>query len=225
MAFHGPAGPLGLTPLARGTACRRQRVNPRTVAPGSLTRGIRTRLAGRRAGRVVADHPRREQTRFRAHRLGQGLRERTRSTSEVRGTTRTQGTWTGTRPTGQPRGNSHTDAGIKTHGRRQDSDRHPGRTVVRVPPSPSTPTLTLRAALAEGPVTFYCGFDPTAPEPPPRPHSVAVKVMRHLQLAGHHPLASGGGATGLIGDPAPGAPSPNTKDVVASWARSLHGPS
>ena len=79
----------------------------------------------------------------------------------------------------------------------------------------------LRAALAEGPVTFYCGFDPTAPSLH-HGHLVAIKVMRHLQMAGHHPLALVGGATGLIGDPrARGERSLNTKDVVASWARSL----
>ena len=79
----------------------------------------------------------------------------------------------------------------------------------------------LRAALAEGAVTFYCGFDPTAPSLH-HGHLVAIKVMRHLQLAGHHPLALVGGATGLIGDPRARGERPlNTKDVVASWARSL----
>ena len=79
----------------------------------------------------------------------------------------------------------------------------------------------LRAALAEGAVTFYCGFDPTAPSLH-HGHLVAVKVMRHLQLAGHHPLALVGGATGLIGDPrAKGERSLNTKDVVAGWAKGL----
>ena len=58
----------------------------------------------------------------------------------------------------------------------------------------------LRAALSDGAVTFYCGFDPTAPSLH-HGHLVAVKVMRHLQLAGHRPLALVGGATGLIGDP------------------------
>ena len=48
----------------------------------------------------------------------------------------------------------------------------------------------LRAALTDGAVTFYCGFDPTAPSLH-HGHLVAVKVMRHLQLAGHHPLARG----------------------------------
>ena len=79
----------------------------------------------------------------------------------------------------------------------------------------------LRAALTDGTVTFYCGFDPTAPSLH-HGHLVAVKVMRHLQLAGHHPLALVGGATGLIGDPrAKGERSLNTKDVVAGWAASL----
>ena len=79
----------------------------------------------------------------------------------------------------------------------------------------------LRAALNEGPVTFYCGFDPTAPSLH-HGHLVAGKVMRHLQLAGHHPLALVGGATGLIGDPRDkGERSLNTKDVVAQWSGSL----
>ncbi|WP_194949623.1 tyrosine--tRNA ligase [Actinomyces trachealis] len=79
----------------------------------------------------------------------------------------------------------------------------------------------LRAALTGGTVTFYCGFDPTAPSLH-HGHLVAVKVMRHLQLAGHHPLALVGGATGLIGDPrAKGERSLNTRDVVAGWAQGL----
>ncbi len=79
----------------------------------------------------------------------------------------------------------------------------------------------LRAALNAGPITFYCGFDPTAPSLH-HGHLVAVKVMRHLQLAGHHPLALVGGATGLIGDPrAKGERTLNTKEVVAEWAQGL----
>lgn len=79
----------------------------------------------------------------------------------------------------------------------------------------------LRQALTEGQLTFYCGFDPTAPSLH-HGHLVAVKVMRHLQLAGHHPLALVGGATGLIGDPrAKGERTLNTKEVVAGWAKSL----
>ncbi|QQM68077.1 tyrosine--tRNA ligase [Actinomyces weissii] len=79
----------------------------------------------------------------------------------------------------------------------------------------------LRQALTEDQLTFYCGFDPTAPSLH-HGHLVAVKVMRHLQLAGHHPLALVGGATGLIGDPrAKGERTLNTKEVVAGWAKSL----
>ena len=79
----------------------------------------------------------------------------------------------------------------------------------------------LRAALDNGPLTFYIGFDPTAASLH-HGHLVAVKVMRHLQLAGHHPLALVGGATGLIGDPrAKGERPLNTKEVVAQWSRSL----
>ena len=79
----------------------------------------------------------------------------------------------------------------------------------------------LRGALTGGRLTFYCGFDPTAPSLH-HGHLVAIKVMRHLQMAGHHPLALVGGATGLIGDPRARGERPlNTKDVVASWARSL----
>lgn len=85
----------------------------------------------------------------------------------------------------------------------------------------STDMDALRRSLAEGPVTFYCGFDPTAPSLH-HGHLVAVKVMRHLQMAGHHPIALIGGATGLIGDPRPsGERTLNTRDVVAQWAGSL----
>lgn len=79
----------------------------------------------------------------------------------------------------------------------------------------------LRKALNDGPLTFYCGFDPTAPSLH-HGHLVAVKVMRHLQMAGHHPLVLVGGATGLIGDPrAKGERSLNTRDVVAGWVDEL----
>ncbi|WP_308806971.1 tyrosine--tRNA ligase [Actinotignum urinale] len=79
----------------------------------------------------------------------------------------------------------------------------------------------LREALNSGPVTFYCGFDPTAPSLH-HGHLVAVKVMRHLQLAGHNPLVLVGGATGLIGDPRPSKERTlNSRDVVADWVDSL----
>ena len=63
----------------------------------------------------------------------------------------------------------------------------------------------LRAALDAGPVTFYCGFDPTAPSLH-FGNLVQLITMRRLQQAGHRPIGLVGGATGLIGDP-PGAPA------------------
>ncbi|MDO4888610.1 MAG: tyrosine--tRNA ligase [Actinomycetaceae bacterium] len=79
----------------------------------------------------------------------------------------------------------------------------------------------LRKALTEGPVTFYCGFDPTAASLH-HGHLVAVKLMRHLQLAGHRPLALVGGATGLIGDARErGERTLNPADVVEEWGRAL----
>ncbi|MCI5825649.1 MAG: tyrosine--tRNA ligase [Arcanobacterium sp.] len=84
-----------------------------------------------------------------------------------------------------------------------------------------TDMTALRSALEKGPITFYCGFDPTAPSLH-HGHLVAVKLMRHLQLAGHHPLVLVGGATGLVGDPrAKGERTLNERDVVAGWAESL----
>lgn len=81
----------------------------------------------------------------------------------------------------------------------------------------------LRKALNDGPLTFYCGFDPTAASLH-HGHLVAVKVMRHLQMAGHHPLVLVGGATGLIGDPRPkGERVLNTRDTVAEWVDALRG--
>ncbi|MFP7707045.1 tyrosine--tRNA ligase [Trueperella sp. LYQ141] len=79
----------------------------------------------------------------------------------------------------------------------------------------------LRQMLDSGPVTFYCGFDPTGPSLH-HGHLVAVKVMRHLQMAGHHPLVLVGGATGLIGDPREsGERSLNPKEQVAKWTQAL----
>ena len=81
----------------------------------------------------------------------------------------------------------------------------------------------LRDSLNGGQVTYYCGFDPTAPSLH-HGHLVAVKLMRHLQMAGHHPLVLVGGATGLIGDPRDkGERSLNSKDIVGEWAAALQG--
>ena len=68
----------------------------------------------------------------------------------------------------------------------------------------STDEDALRAHLAEGPVTYYCGFDPTAPSLHIG-HLLQFMVLRALQRAGHQPIVVVGGATGLIGDPRPSA--------------------
>jgi tyrosyl-tRNA synthetase len=64
----------------------------------------------------------------------------------------------------------------------------------------STDQEALRALLAGGPITYYCGFDPTAPSLH-LGNLVQLLLMRRLQLAGHRPLGLVGGSTGLVGDP------------------------
>ncbi|HEY9438658.1 MAG TPA: tyrosine--tRNA ligase [Streptomyces sp.] len=85
----------------------------------------------------------------------------------------------------------------------------------------STDEDALRKALADGPVTFYCGFDPTAASLHVG-HLVQVLTMRRLQLAGLRPLALVGGATGQIGDPRPTAERTlNDPETVAAWVGRL----
>jgi tyrosyl-tRNA synthetase len=82
----------------------------------------------------------------------------------------------------------------------------------------TTDEETLRAALAAGPVTYYCGFDPTAPSLHVG-NLVQLITMRRIQDAGHLPLALVGGATGLIGDPSGRSAERqlNSTEVVESW--------
>ncbi|MFF7408796.1 tyrosine--tRNA ligase [Streptomyces lydicus] len=85
----------------------------------------------------------------------------------------------------------------------------------------STDQDALRKALADGPVTFYCGFDPTAPSLHVG-HLVQVLTLRRLQQAGHRPLALVGGATGHIGDPRPTAERTlNDPETIAQWVTRL----
>lgn len=85
----------------------------------------------------------------------------------------------------------------------------------------STDAKELTDALAAGSVTYYCGFDPTAPSLH-HGHLVQLVLMRHLQLAGHRPLALVGGATGMIGDPRmSGERTLNDKETVAAWTDRL----
>lgn len=81
----------------------------------------------------------------------------------------------------------------------------------------STDLDALRAELARGPVTYYCGFDPTAPSLHVG-NLVQILTLRRLQLAGNLPLALVGGATGLIGDPRETAERQlNPRELVAEW--------
>ncbi|MCZ2807461.1 tyrosine--tRNA ligase [Modestobacter sp. VKM Ac-2983] len=81
----------------------------------------------------------------------------------------------------------------------------------------STDEDALRAHLAEGPVTFYCGFDPTAASLHVG-HLIQFMVLRALQRAGHQPIVLVGGATGLIGDPRPSSERQlNDPAQVATW--------
>ena len=54
--------------------------------------------------------------------------------------------------------------------------------------------------LLEGMQAAYVGIDPTA-DSLHIGHLVGVMMLRHLQMAGHKPIALIGGATGMIGDP------------------------
>ena len=84
----------------------------------------------------------------------------------------------------------------------------------------STDEAELRAAL-DKPISFYCGFDPTAPSLH-LGNLVQLLTMRRLQLAGHSPLALVGGATGLVGDPKPNSERTlNDRETVALWVEKL----
>jgi tyrosyl-tRNA synthetase len=85
----------------------------------------------------------------------------------------------------------------------------------------STDEAALKELLAGEPITYYCGFDPTAASLH-LGHLVQLLTLRRLQLAGHRPLGLVGGSTGLIGDPRPTAERTlNTRETVAEWVRSL----
>ncbi|HEY2057951.1 MAG TPA: tyrosine--tRNA ligase [Amycolatopsis sp.] len=87
----------------------------------------------------------------------------------------------------------------------------------------STDIDALRRELDQGPLTLYCGFDPTAPSL----HAgnlVPLLMLKRFQGAGHRPIVLAGGATGMIGDPRDtGERTLNTLDVVAEWAGRIRG--
>ena len=64
----------------------------------------------------------------------------------------------------------------------------------------STNEEALKDLLENEKVTFYIGFDPTA-DSLHIGHFLQMKIMAHMQRAGHRPIALFGGGTGMIGDP------------------------
>jgi tyrosyl-tRNA synthetase len=88
----------------------------------------------------------------------------------------------------------------------------------------STDLDELRKAVRSGPVTIYCGFDPTAPGLHIG-NLVQLLTIRRWQQAGHRPIAVVGGATGLIGDPSGKSVERvlNPEQVVAEWVEKIRG--
>lgn len=87
----------------------------------------------------------------------------------------------------------------------------------------STDIEALTTAAADGPMTVYAGFDPTAPSL----HAgnlVPLLTLQRFQRAGHRPIVLAGGATGMIGDPRDnGERSLNTTDTVQQWSQRIRG--
>lgn len=87
----------------------------------------------------------------------------------------------------------------------------------------STDLDALRKDLEAGPLTLYCGFDPTAPSLHAG-NMVPLLMLRRFQRAGHRPIVMAGGATGMIGDPRDtGERTLNSLDTVAEWADRIRG--
>ncbi|MGH2380251.1 MAG: tyrosine--tRNA ligase [Candidatus Limnocylindria bacterium] len=80
----------------------------------------------------------------------------------------------------------------------------------------------LRSSMAAGPVTFYGGFDPTAPSLH-FGNLVLLVTMRRLQLAGNRPIGLVGGATGLVGDPSGRTTERalNDPEEIAGWVERI----
>jgi tyrosyl-tRNA synthetase len=87
----------------------------------------------------------------------------------------------------------------------------------------STDLDALGRELAEGTVTLYAGFDPTAPSL----HAgnlMPLLTLRRFQQAGHRPIVLGGGATGMIGDPREvGERAMQSAETVSEWTARIRG--
>jgi tyrosyl-tRNA synthetase len=82
----------------------------------------------------------------------------------------------------------------------------------------------LSQRLSTGPITLYCGFDPTG-DSLHVGHLMGQLTLRRFQLAGHHPIALAGGATGMIGDPSGKSAERNllTREQLAHNVASIKG--
>jgi len=81
----------------------------------------------------------------------------------------------------------------------------------------TTDESELQEHLDKSPITFYIGFDPTAPSLH-LGNLLQILVAKRLQDFGHKPLLLVGGATGLIGDPKEsGERSLNELKTVLEW--------
>ncbi len=88
----------------------------------------------------------------------------------------------------------------------------------------STPLDQLKERIKEGPLTLYCGFDPTA-DSLHIGHLIPILGLRRFQQAGHNVIAVVGGATALLGDPSGKMAERdlNPEDLVKDWAVLIKG--
>lgn len=85
----------------------------------------------------------------------------------------------------------------------------------------STDLDALASALDAGPVSFYVGFDPSAPSIH-MGNLVQLMLARIMQSGGHRPFLLVGGSTGLIGDPKQTSErNLNPKDLVHEWVERI----